>query len=99
LDPVYTPDRTRKWMRVSNQANVRSISSSMLLHRWLRVTASCNRHHTRSIGFVSGAYVGREWTPTRPAHSARHFLTALHFPGLWAGLWWWAWPRMRGRPG
>src|SRR5262245_62800483 len=59
LDPVYTPDRTRKWMRVSNQANVRSISSSMLLHRWLRVTASCNRHHTRSIGFVSGAYVGR----------------------------------------
>jgi hypothetical protein len=26
--------------------------------RWW-LTASCNRHHTRSIGLVSGAYLGR----------------------------------------
>jgi len=33
----------------------RSIDSD----RWLRVTASCSRHHTRSIRLVPGAYAGR----------------------------------------
>jgi putative redox protein len=56
---AYTWDWTRKWVRVSNQSNVRSSSSFMLWHRWFRVTASCSRHHTRSTGLQSGEYVGR----------------------------------------
>jgi hypothetical protein len=58
-DLLYTSVWTRKCVRVSNQSNVRSSRSSIVRHRWFRVTASCSRHQTRSIGFVSGAYVGR----------------------------------------
>jgi hypothetical protein len=31
----------------------------MSWQRWLRVTASCSRYHTRSTGLHSGAYFGR----------------------------------------
>src|SRR4051794_8812777 len=56
---AYTEERTRKWVRVSNQSNVRSSSSCIVWQRWFRVTASCSRHHTRSMGLVSGEYFGR----------------------------------------
>src|SRR5262249_50823428 len=56
---VYTEDRTRKWVRVSNQSNVRSSNSCIVWQRWVRVPPWCSSHHTRSMGFVSGEYFGR----------------------------------------
>lgn len=46
---LYTAQRTRKWVRMANQSNVRSSNSLMVRQRWFHVTALCNLHHIRSF--------------------------------------------------
>src|SRR5262249_47261806 len=58
-DLGYTEPSMSKGVPFSSHANTKWSNSSRLRQRWLRVISSCRCHHSRSIGFASGAYFGR----------------------------------------
>src|SRR5215210_3182201 len=54
-----------------------STISSSPEHPWLRLTASCNDHHTSSTGLLSGEHEGKGCKRMRPADSPTYSLTRL----------------------
>ena len=50
----YAEQCSGKYRRPWSHSHVNSSSSPIDPQRWFRVTASCSRHHTRSIGLHSG---------------------------------------------
>ena len=75
---MYTEDRTRKWVRVSNQSNVRLSSWSMVWQRWFRMTGVQQQQDVRpeaDFGLNRSAVVVEEllafrWAEVDTGHGA-----------------------------